>query len=181
MMTLHWLSAVLTCPGAILRAFLEHILLKIMHVPIEDTAYLQRNELCGHVEHKPVRSLGKSVVLCLVPGLLLLLLGMVFWIPSALQLFYLGLQPVGIASGGVSVLFWVCVVFYYLGVCCLCHVFPSYEDALYLAESCGEAKLPAKIFLFLPVQCARAGAFLQRYAVFPLLWIAATVCLILFG
>ena len=177
-MTLHWLSAFLTLPGAVLRAFLEHIFLKILHVPVEDTSYLQRNELCGYVEHKPVHTLGKSFVLCIVPGVLTLLFGAVFWLPAMLQLGYMGVTPVRPDTGGVSVMFIVCVLLCYLGVSCLCHVFPSYEDALYLAEAFSEAKLPVKIVLFLPVMCARAGAFLQRYGVFPLLWAGVTVCLI---
>ena len=180
MMTVHWIAALLTCPGAVLRAFCEHIVLKLLRVPVEDTAYLQRNELCGHVEHKPVRTLGKAAVLCFVPGLILLLFGLAFCLPAALQLFYMGVSPVAIETGKVSAMFIVCAVFWYFGVCCLCHVFPSYEDALYLADAHREAKPAAKALLFLPVCIARAGAFLARFGVFVLLWIAATICLFVF-
>ena len=177
-MTLHWLASYLTLPGSVLRAFFEHVFLKLLRVPVEDTAYLQRNELCGHVEHKPVRAPGRICVLCFAPGVLMLLFGAAFWIPAALQLFYMGVAPVNPATGGLSVMFIICAALYYFGVCCLCCAFPSYEDALYLADAFGAAPLPVKILLYLPVQLARAGAFVQRFGAFPLLWIAATAGLI---
>ena len=180
-MMLHWLLSYLTLPGTVLRAFIEHVCLKILRVPVEDTAYLQRNELCGHVEHKPVETAGKASLLCFVPGFLMLLIGAALCVPAALQMFYMGVTPVSIETGGMSVMFIVCAVLYYCGVSVLCHVFPSYEDALYLHEAFTEASPVAKVFLFLPVTIACAGAFLQRFGVFPILWIAATVCLIVFG
>ena len=64
MSVLHCFFAYLIFPGAYLHAFFEHILLKLMHIPVEDSVYMQPNELCGHIEHKPVSSFGKSLILC---------------------------------------------------------------------------------------------------------------------
>lgn len=180
MMTVYWLSCFLTLPGAVLRAFLEHLCLKAQHMSVEDVNYLQHNELCGHVEHKPVRTLGKGCALCFVPSLLCLLFGLVFWCTAILQICYMGITPVSVEKDEVSVMYWICVALCYLGVCCLSHVFPTYEDALYLLDAYSEANTAVKILLFLPVQATRGGAYLARFGVWPFVWIVLSVCLIVF-
>lgn len=163
-----------------LRAFLEHIFLKAERVPVEDADYMQKNELFGHIEHKPIRSLGKGFRVSFFPGLLLFLSGAVLLAVSGTQLFYLGVTPKDPETGLWSVPFFVCAVLFYLGASLWSRMFPAYEDALYLweayAQSNGKA---AKVLLFLPVVCMRAGAFLERFGLWTLCIIAASAVLFL--
>lgn len=178
MTVLHLISSFLMLPATLLRAFSEHVLLKWMHIPVEDTAYLQKNELCGHVEHKPVRTLGKSFLLCFLPGLLLLVIGAPMVLFGSVNIYWFG--PFDLLTGKLSVLFPVDVLLLYLGLGCLCRLFPTYEDALYLYETYQDSKsLAAKILLCVPVCVIRAGAFLARFSVSLLLAIAIVVCLFL--
>lgn len=178
---LSWIFGFLTMPGAVFHAFAEHLLCKILRIPVEDTAYLHCSEQFGHVEHKPVLQAGKGFALCFVPGLILFLCGAVTAGTAAVQLFAIGVTPIVLTTGKVSALFIVCCVLLYAGICMLCHVFPSYEDALYLWESRDEASAAAKIILTPLAACMRAGAFLSRFGVWQILYAALTaVMFILF-
>ena len=174
---LSWILGFLTVPGAVCRAFLDHLFCKILRVPVEDTAYLHRSEQFGHVEHKPVQQAGKGFVLCFVPGLILFLCGVVTAGTAAFHLFGIGVTPRALQTGKISVLFIVCCVLLYAGISLLCHVFPSYEDALYLWESCSEAPAAARIILTPFAACMRAGAFLARFGVWQLLYAGLTAVL----
>ncbi len=173
MMHLSWIFGCLTVCGAVTRAFFEHVLLKLCRVPVEDRAYLQRNELFGHVEHKPARTFAQSFCICFFPGFIVCLLGAVIALPAVLQLFVMGVRPHYIVDGKVSVMFIVCTVLLYFGVSLFCHAFPAYEDALYLWEHRRQANPAARILLIVPIACMRAGAFLARFGVWQILAIAA--------
>lgn len=179
MTLLYQISAYLTLPGALLRAFLEHILLKCMHVPVEDTKYLQPNELCGHIEHKPVRTPGKNFVLNVIPGLLLLLFGFPMAVVSGVQLFYFGINWTNIHTGEFYPLFILYVLLYYFGMALLCNLAPTHEDALYFAESFKESKnVFVKILLAIPVLCCRIGALVSKIMLPLLLAVGATLLFI---
>ena len=159
-----WILGFLTVPGAVCRAFTEHLFCKILRVPVEDTAYLHHSEQFGHVEHKPVLRFGKGFALCFVPGLILFLCGAATAGTAAVQLFVFGVQPIGLSTGKISVLFIACCVLLYAGICMLCHVFPSYEDALYLWESRSAAGAAARILLTPAAACMRFGVWQLLYA-----------------
>ncbi len=180
MMHVFWLFGCLTICGAVLRGYFEHMTLKLCRVPVEDRSYLQRSELFGHVEHKPVKSFGKSLCICFLPGLLECLVGALIALPAVLQLFYMGVMPRNIVDGRVSVMFIVCTVVLYFAVSLFCHAFPTYEDALYLWESRKQTNIAVRILLFVPMVCIRAGAFLARFGFWQLLAIAGTVVWILY-
>ena len=175
MMYLSWICGYLTICGAVMRAFFEHLFLKLCRVPVEDRAYLQRNELFGHVEHKPASTFARSFCICFFPGLLVCLLGAAIALPAVLQLFFVGVTPISIVTGKVSAMFIVCAVLLYIGVSLLCHAFPTYEDALYLWEHRRQTNLAVRIVLFVPIVCMRAGAFLARFGVWQILAVAAVV------
>ena len=168
-----WIFGCVTIIGAVLRAFFEHVFLKICRVPVEDRAYLQRNELFGHVEHKPVRTFGRGFCICFFPGFFVCLLGAAIALPAALQLFLMGVTPHSLVSGDVSAMYYVCVVLMILSLCLFCHPFPTSEDALYLWESRRETNIAVRILLFVPLVLMRGGAFLARFGVWPILSIAA--------
>lgn len=167
-----WILGCLTVAGAVVRAFFEHLFLKVFFVPVEDRSYLQRNELFGHIEHGPVRTFGESFCICFFPGLITCLLGSALTLPAALQLFVMGITPHVLANGRLSVMFFLCVVLLVLGLCLLCYAFPTYEDALYLWESRKQAHIVVRILLFVPIACMRAGAFLARFGVWQIVAIA---------
>ena len=175
-----WIFGCLTICGAMLRGLFEHIFLKLLRVPVEDTSYLQRNELFGHVEHKPVRSFAKGFIFCFFPGFLVCLVGAVIALPAALQLFVMGVTPHNVVNNNISVMFILCAVLLYFGVSLFCHAFPTYEDALYLWESRKQTNAAARVLLFVPIVCMRAGAFLARFGGWHILTIAATVIWILY-
>ena len=144
-----------------------------MHIPVEDASYLQKNELCGHVEHKPIRTLGKSFLFCFLPGFLLLVLGVPMAVCGGTGLRWW-------TGDGISLIRIAAAVLLYLGLCCLCRLFPTYEDALYLCEAYEDSKnIAAKIILCIPVYVIRAGAFLARFSVSLLLAAALALCMIL--
>lgn len=180
MMHFFWIFGCLTIFGAVTRGYFEHLTLKLCRVPVEDSAYLQRNEMFGHVEHKPARTFAKSFCVCFLPGFLVCLVGAVIALPAVLQLFYMGVMPRYIVNGTVSVMFILCVVLLYFGVSLFCHAFPTYEDALYLWESRKQTNAAVRILLFVPMVCIRAGAFLARFGVWQLLAIAGAVTWILY-
>ncbi len=170
-----WIFGCLTVCGAVLRAYFEHLTLKLCRVPVEDRTYLQRNELFGHVEHKPAQSFAKNFCICFLPGLLVCLIGALIALPAVLQLFVMGVMPRNIADGRVSVMFIVCAVLLYFGVSLLCHAFPTYEDTLYLWENRKQAHPAVRILLFIPIVCLRAGAFLARFGFWQIAAAAAAV------
>lgn len=177
-MILHQIAGILTFPATLLRALLEHLFLKKANVPVEDTNYFQENELFGHIEHKPITSLGKGFCVSFFPGLILFLSGAVLLAVSGTQLFYLGLTAVDVQTGKFSVLFIADVLLFYLGACLWCRMFPTYEDALYLWEVYADSQnKAAKILLFVPVVLLRAGAYLERFRLWTLCVLATGVVL----
>lgn len=172
---LAWIFGCLTVCGALLRAFAEHICLKICRVPVEDRAYLQRNELFGHVEHKPAPTFARSFCICFFPGVFVCLIGALIALPAVLQLFVMGVMPHNLVNGTVSVMFILCTVLLYFGVSLFCYAFPSYEDVLYLWEQRRKTNIAVRILLFVPILCMRIGASLARFGVWQVLAIAAAV------
>lgn len=180
MMHFVWIFGCLTICGAVLRGYAEHLTLKLCRIPVEDRSYLQRNELFGHVEHKPAGSFAKNVCVCFLPGFLVCLVGAAIVLPAVLQLFCMGVTPHNIVNNNISVMFILCTVLLYFGVSLFCHAFPMYEDALYLWESRKQTNIAVRILLFVPMLCIRAGAFLARFGFWQLLAIAGAVVWILY-
>ncbi len=176
MSVLHCILAFLTIPGAYLHAFWEHILLKILRVPVEDDAYLQRNELCGHVEHKPILSLGSGLVFCFVPALLSAVIAAPMLWAGFLFLREWGVTLRSIETGGVSALFLVSVLFVYIGFSIVCNLFPAYEDALFLCETWREKGAAVRIAAAIPVWIMRVCALLARFGVWHAAAAAAILC-----
>ena len=117
MVILYEIIKMLTFPGALLKGFLEHLFCRLWKVPVEYSDYMQRNELCGHVEHLLAPHKG-SFAICFGPHLIMLLLGSVIAFPGAMNLFYIGTFN------------WLSVILFYVGVSFLANAFPLVEDAL---------------------------------------------------
>ena len=151
---INYILKILTFPGAFLRAFLEQLACRMYEVPVEFSRYFQKNELCGHVEHLLAPKKG-SFGICFLPHAIMLFCGLVFTIPAAINLVYLGKVNV-----------FGCI-FIYVGVSCLLNLFPLIEDALNMWEHLygknSTAQPVSKVLLAIPAAIMLAGAYLERY------------------
>ncbi|MBQ3151250.1 MAG: hypothetical protein IJB86_08415 [Clostridia bacterium] len=179
MTVLYLISKLVTFPAVMVRAFYEHILLKLLRIPVEKASYLQFNEMFGHTEHDLTKTLSASVWFCCIPGLLQVLLAVPMMAASFLQLYVLSVTPTDPQTGSVSIMFAVCIILRVFGIWLLCNVFPLYEDALNLWEKATQANGFAKVVALPIAAIVRAGAFLERFGITLLLLVAET-CLLFF-
>lgn len=170
MSVIYVISKYLTVIGSFLKGFWEQLFCKILNIPVQDARYLQANELCGHVEHDFTKSKIITFLLCYLPGFMNRLFGYGMVIGGYLGLFYLRVPS-------NTVIFWVYLVFLYVGVSLLCNNAPLYEDALNnwsLLYGKGEkTNIVAKFFAFIPSVYMLAAAWMEKYALSVLVWIAA--------
>ncbi len=145
---------ILTFPGTLLKAFLEHLTCRMFGIPIEFSKYFQKNELCGHIEHLLAPQKG-SFGICFMPHIITLFMGLIFSIPSAMNIVYLGKFNV------------FGIIFFYLGISCLLNCFPLIEDVInmwdHLYGKGNNSKLVSKIFMAIPAAIMYAGAYMERY------------------
>ena len=154
MVILYEIIKMITFPGALLKGFLEHLFCRIWKVPVEYSDYMQRNELCGHVEHLLAPHKG-SFAICFGPHIIMALLGCIVAFPGAMNLFYLGTFN------------WLSVILLYVGVSFLTNAFPLVEDALNMWSELvsDESKGVSKVLLAIPAAVMYCGAYLERYCV----------------
>lgn len=152
MVILYEIIKILTFPGALVKGFLEHLFCRIYKVPVEYADYMQRNELCGHVEHLLAPHKG-SFGICFGPHILMLLLGSVISFSGAMNLFYIGTFS------------WLSIILLYVGISFLTNCFPLVEDALNMWDELfsGKSKTVSKVCLAVPAAVMVAGAYLEQY------------------
>ncbi len=152
MVILYEIIKMLTFPGALLKGFLEHLFCRLWKVPVEYSDYMQRNELCGHVEHLLAPHKG-SFAICFGPHLIMLLLGSIIAFPGAMNLFYLGTFN------------WLSLILLYVGVSFLTNAFPLVEDALNMWSELfsAESKTVSKVLLAIPAAVMYVGAYLDKF------------------
>lgn len=151
---INYILKILTFPGAFLKGFLEHLACRMYEIPVEFSRYFQKNELCGHVEHMLAPKKG-SFGICFLPHIISLFCGLVFTIPAALNIVYLG--KVNVFG----------IIFLYVGISCLLNCFPLIEDVLNMWDNLfsKETSLIAKIGLAAPAAIMYLGAYLEHYFV----------------
>lgn len=166
MRILYVIVKALTIPGTILHAFWEHILCRRFHCAVEDARYFQASELCGHVEHEFMPTRAKRFLICFLPFLFNLILGLLIVIPASVHVIKL--------QQYTNILY---LLMLWLGVSLLTSLFPLVEDAFALWESFygagSDANLAVKILLFPINAILVAGAFLERWGITLLTSIAA--------
>ena len=169
MVTIYWLLKYLLFPGTLLKSFLEHLFCRLYKVPIEFALYMQRNYLCGHMEHLLVKEKKGSFAICFGPHIIMLVLGLLAAFPAGVEFFYLG---------GFN---WFAVVCFYFALSFLFNAFPLIEDAyvmwdhLYGEEA--DASVAAKILCAIPACIMFAGAWLEQYSLTLLTALATTAVL----
>jgi hypothetical protein len=166
--SLYILGKILSLPGAFLKAFWEHLVYKILKVPVESNAYLNIDEGLGHVEHDHPSSLLRLFLGNFLPGFLNFLLGLPPFLAGALGIVYLGVGPTVIETGAKAPIFYVYLLAYFIGGAFLCNIFPLLEDSHLLWEklysSKSNAGLIAKVLLFVPSALMLVGSYLEQYA-----------------
>ncbi len=162
MNVIYVIGKVLTFPGAFMKAMWEHFVCRIVQLPIENAAYLNLDERCGHIEHSYSASRKKNLMLCLIPGLFNLFFGLPLFLTGFSAIIYFGELP------GENVwLFVVHCVMLYLGTSLLCNLHPMTEDSMNCYELFYRGKptnAAVRVLLFLPILCMRIGSFFERFA-----------------
>ncbi|MFY9198829.1 MAG: hypothetical protein WBK75_01050 [Acutalibacteraceae bacterium] len=146
----------ITFPGAVFKAFLEHLTCRLYEVPVEDIRSLQPNELCGHIEHELVRG-RKSFGVCFLPFILSLICGLLVLTPAAINIIYLGQYNI------------ISIFLMYFGISLLTNMFPMVEDVYSMWESLygqgSTAKKSSKILLAIPATIMYIGALLENFGI----------------
>jgi len=172
MKILYVIGKYLTFPGAYLKALWEHLLCRLLHLPIERADYLLPDEGCGHIEHAFTRSRSKNMLLCFFSAAGNLLFGAPLFLTGFSALIYFAETP-----GDNTWLFALHVAMLCLGASLLCNLAPLPEDILHLWGSlyrnpAVKTNAAVKVLFFLPVLCLRIAAFLERYALNVVLMLA---------
>ncbi|MBR6005297.1 MAG: hypothetical protein IK063_03610 [Clostridia bacterium] len=163
MTVIYIICKILTCPGAYLRGFLEHIVAKLSGCYIESDGYIRMDELSGHTDHSfPLKKKGAAAI-AFVPG--------IFHFAFGVFLSIAGLIPLAHLKVDFShhILFPLYIVITYVGVSMLCNLFPLVDDALFCKERIygkeGGANLFVRIVMFIPTMVCIAGAYIERYCI----------------
>lgn len=166
MRILYVIVKALTIPGTVLHALWEHCLCRRFHCQVEDARYFQANELCGHVEHDFMPTRAKRFLICFLPFLFNLILGLLIVIPAGVHVFKLQQY---------TNIFYLLTL--WIGISLLTSLFPLAEDAFAMWESFyaagNDANIAVKILLFPIIAILMAGSFLERWGITLLTSIAA--------
>ncbi len=154
MMIIYIITRFLTCFGAVLRAFWEHLACRICKIPVEDIRVFKNDELCGHIEHEIPEKLSHSFAVCFLPFTMNFILGCSFLLTGSYRLFYIGEST----SFSTYALVW-------LGFSCLANCVPSFEDMLSFKDRLYAYNNKVVKILLLPLYAIIfAGAYSERYS-----------------
>lgn len=173
MTTVYVIFKILTFPGTFVKGFWEHLICKILGLPVETSAYLSLNELCGHVDHTFPQKPFAAFVMATVPSLMNLFIGSAFF-GSGYKLIYD--MEIGYYESRLA--FVLGVFLLYIGISFLCNIFPMVEDAMNLYDILYVQKkgnTVGRIFAFIPAVFVYAGSYLEKYCVTSVLWLVFIV------
>ena len=161
-------------PGAYIYAFFEHIICKICRIPVEKTGYVRFDEISGHPEHSLARGRKSAFFLMTIPGFINFSLGL--WI----SLFgFINIKYMGVTIFDMPERLVMSIILLYIGVSLIISMFPLVESALNYKDISSQKAGIGAIFGFIPAKIALIGAYLEKYCIWQLLVIAATVFIIL--
>ncbi|MBQ2842246.1 MAG: hypothetical protein IJE72_04345 [Clostridia bacterium] len=170
MTALYIASKILTFPGAYLRGFWEQLTCKILGLPVEVPGYLRIDEACGHVEHGLAQKGFSAYLMATGPGFMNLMTGFPIFLAGFVNLVYMGIR-----FSDSPALFITYILMTYVGASLMCNVFPLVEDAMNLydvAYSQKKMNVVGRFFAFIPTVITYAGAYLEKYGITVILWIA---------
>ncbi len=173
MTMLYIISKILTFPGAYIKGFWENLTCKLLGLPVEIPGYLRLDENCGHVEHALADKGFAAYLIATGPAFMNFNTGVWLFLCGFIQLRYMGITYYDSIP-----LFILYILMMYVGVSLLCNVFSSVEDAMNLhgllySQKKGNAL--GRIFAYIPTMINYAGAYLEKYAVTTIAWIAIIV------
>lgn len=171
------ISKYVTVLGSVLKGFWEHLICRMLAIPVQDARYLQANELCGHVEHDFTNTKAKTFFLCFLPTAMNIIFGWEMVAAGFMGLFVLDVAP-------SAPVFGVYVALLYIGVSLLSNTAPLYEDALnnwdLLYGKGRKTNIFVKIFAFIPSLFFIVDAWLEKNGLNLLIYIVAIVlCIVL--
>ena len=148
-------TRVITYFGTELRTFWQHLMLRFLKVPQEDTRTFKSSEMCGHIEHELLESLSQSFWLCFFPFIMNFVLGCCLLLTGSFRVFYIG---------DISV---VGFIFLWVGISLISNCSPSFEDALSFKDHLykKETNIIVKIILSPFFAISYVCAFLERYSI----------------
>lgn len=171
------IGRILTFPGAYLRGFWEHLTCRLFSIPVESEGYLRLDEACGHIEHDFPATRGRAYIIAVGPGFMNFFIGLPLFLSSLM-----GLYSLGITVGDSKPLFIMYLVFADVGVSLLCNCFPLAEDALHLWDVIygrSKANILVRIIMFIPTVRTVIGAYIEKYSLSVLFYIAFCVAMAL--
>ncbi|HBL41041.1 MAG TPA: hypothetical protein DDY98_05520 [Ruminococcaceae bacterium] len=184
----------LTFPGAITKSLFEHIMCKILKLPVEDTRCLRTDEMCGHIEHELVERPAASFWYCFIPGLLNFFLGLNLSIFAIINIFVLGNYTGFIENNSLlssifssamtnntvlvgTMNFLLPCFFLWLGFSMLVNLAPLPEDALMMKEQFKNLNTFCKVIFAPGYFVMRIGAALESRGLTFILF--AVICAVL--
>lgn len=154
MTRLYVITKYLTLPAVIIRCMWEQIICKAAKVFVEDTQYIRKDELCGHIEHEIIKSRFVSWLVAVVP-FISAVLGVAFY--SVFPYIFRASSLSGRCFSLISV--WLVISF-------AANCFPSVEAVLNIGDKLyKQSGIAAKIILSPLFALLYAGAYLERYCI----------------
>ena len=121
---LYAIAKIITFPGTLFKAFLEHCACRMTHTVMEDDKYFAAGEMRGHVEHELAERKWQAFTLCFFPFIINLILGLTLAWAGSVDILYLG------EFTRKEDINFIAYIFLYVGICLLTNLFPSMEDYL---------------------------------------------------
>ena len=170
MTTVYIITRYLTFPGAIFRAFLEHLVCRMYGIPVEDNRLLRGDEMCSHIEHELAPTSRKAFMIAFIPPFITALFALLLAVPSVISLFYLR------QSGFLNTL--AVIAGYYIACSLYVNRYSGIEDALNMKYNVyHEGTVLQKIVYSIGFVFCFIGSYLERYCVTFLAAAAGTVLL----
>ena len=171
-------------PGTYMKAFFEHIVCRVLGIKVYSAQkYISKTALSGHVSVVSDDSASKSFFFCFLPGLLSFIVGAPSVLVGCVTLGYLGIDVIDPLTGAFSPMFIVYCLVFLFGASFFTSMFPYHEDAVHMWNVIyGKANHTHpiwKLIAFVPSCIIVAGAFLERYCITFLMYVAVLVMWIL--
>lgn len=174
MTVIYVITKILTFPGALTKAFFEHIVCKVLGSPVDSVKYLELDETCGHVDHELIDRPAASFWYCVIPGLLNWFLGVLLGLLPLINVVILGNYQGFLARLGINMQnttlaatldFLIPWIFVWLSFSMFCNLAPMYEDALNMKEQYGKLNGFLKVLFAPGFANAYIGSILEKYGV----------------
>jgi len=179
METIYSVIRYVTYPAVFVRKMLEFLLGVILGIePPEDFEELSYDEIKGHTPHGEFLFPAKAAVFNLAV-FAFQLLGAVGFLGSAIiTLCVLDVGFINPMSGSIDWMFFISIVFMYLGICFAANLFPSANSVENFWALCiSEAGIFSRIIFIIPCAILRAGVLLENLGITAVLAVVVPIIL----